>query len=160
MGMYIFSGWPQGTYGNEWDMGEAIRRREIWFADYVPLSGRVRSGDQCYLRTYGRGIFAKGDVGPIEYEGSIVKMALHNLQGFVERLSNAHFFLHSSNQNERSRIIRISNQDRNFIEKHDREEERTLKAIIDENDDALSQILGGMHLCDVTRKKNLYGYSN
>lgn len=133
MANYMFSGWPFGTYSNEWDFSSAVGRKEMRFADYVPLVQEVKKGDRCYLRQYSRGIFAKAEVGNIEWERDVAVVTLDNLDGLYSLIPQDAFFVKSSNQNMRSRIIRISDEDAEWIDRLNERKEQQLFTEADKN---------------------------
>ena len=42
------SGWPFGTYNNEWDLEHAVNESKIWMANYVPLVSKIEKGDRVF----------------------------------------------------------------------------------------------------------------
>ncbi len=126
MATYLFSSWPFGTYNNDWDLQTAISRQEIKFADYVPLVDKLEQGDVCYFRQYSKGIFAKAKIQKVIYEGRAAMVKLDDLQGLYGEISQDAFFVCSSNQNMRSRIIKLSNRDSDWIERLNERKENHL----------------------------------
>jgi len=157
--IYVFSGWPYGTYSDFWDMVQAVTTRRVYFNAREKLAAKLQTGDVAFIRTYGEGIRAKGTITSLKENKGIIEVGMKNLEGLLKLLPQEEFFTYSSNQNKRSRIIQISPIDARNILDFDKRCENTF---YDPNSrrDAAQQIEEGIALKENARYKTLTGNIN
>lgn len=114
---YIISGYC-GEYDDDkkWDLDKALKTGMLFIDDYVGLSGEIKKDDFVYFREYSNGLIGKASIDDVLLSNNIFQYTLKDIHLYESSLPQDELFSDISNDQRRSRIIRINNNDVILIE--------------------------------------------
>lgn len=124
MSYWVFANKPAGTYGSRiWDMNWILHHQRFPLEPKVPGHSHVRPGDTVYLRIYGEAFIGRFTVGEWkrcpELEPSVRGVGTFEMLDLVlwpRPVPQGRVLSQLSNQDVRSRVIKITRDDARLIE--------------------------------------------